>query len=214
MTNKEFISLLKADYLSLEKYVKTWFKDYGFIHSLFQFIPAEFFLILILSVCFVLILNSLSNRTKQIHLLMGVLISVAICILANKYVIGRYKGWVYFKVAAYILVPAYFFSLISYTIGYAIRQYRKNKFSHPNTLEQSVYHLHAHYNEAVLNLHLLLSGKGVRQEDIKEKLLNLKLTTEGLLILLEPRNVAPPPPPPPPAPPTSPVPFAAVEKAD
>ncbi len=174
--------------MSLEKYVKTWFKDYGFIHSLFQFIPAEFFLVLFLSVCFILILNTLSSRTKQFHLFIGVCLSIGICLLANKFVLGRYKGWVFLKVGLWILVPAYFYSLLSYTIGYAITQYRKNKLSHPGTLEQSVYHLHTHYNEAVTHLHLMLSGKGVTTEQVREKLLNLKLTTEGLLILLEPRK--------------------------
>lgn len=187
MTNKEFIKLLKADYLALEKYVKTWFHDYGFLHSLFQFIPPEFFFVLFLSVCIVLILNTLSSRTKQIHLLIAVLVSITLGILANKFTLGRYRGWVYLKVGAMLLVPFYFYSLVSYVIAYAYNQYKKNRYSRANTLEQSVYNLHNHYNESVLALHALLSGKDVNPSEIKDKLLNLKLTTEGILILLEPR---------------------------
>ncbi len=187
MTNKEFIKLLKSDYLALEKYVKTWFQDYGFLHSLFQFIPPEFFFVLFFSVCIVLILNTISARTKQIHLLIAVLISIGIGILANKFAFGRYRGWVYLKVGFMLLVPFYLYSLVSYTISYSYNQYKKNRYSRANTLEQSVYNLHQQYNEAVLGLHSLLSGKDVDTSELKDKLLNLKLTTEGLLILLEPR---------------------------
>lgn len=187
MTNKEFLKLLKSDYLALEKYVKTWFQDYGFLHSLFQFIPPEFFFVLFLSVCIVLILNTLSARTKQIHLLIAVLVSIGVGILANKFALGRYRGWVYLKVGAMLLIPFYLYSLVSYTIAYAYSQYKKNRYSRASTLEQSVYNLHKQYNDAALDLHKLLAGKDVDTSDLKDKLLNLKLTTEGLLILLEPR---------------------------
>lgn len=187
MTNKEFIRLLKSDYLALEKYVKTWFHDYGFLHSLFQFIPPEFFFVLLLSVCTILILNTISPRTKQIHLFIAVLVSIGIGIFANKFALGRYRGWIYLKVGAMLLIPFYFYSLISYIIAYAYNQYKKNRYSRANTLEQSVHNLHNQYNEAILGLHSLLAGKEVNTSEIKDKLLNLKLTTEGILILLEPR---------------------------
>ncbi|MCB1180325.1 MAG: hypothetical protein KDK36_22285 [Leptospiraceae bacterium] len=185
MTNKEFLSLLKGDYLLLEKSVKTLFKDYGFLHSLFQFIPPEFFLVLALSVCFLLILNTVSKRTSQLHLLFAVILAVGICVLANKYTMGRYRGWIYIKTAGFILIPAYIYSFFVYIISYAYRQYKRNKLSQPETIQQSLTNLHTNYNDAVTHLHRYLAHNDVDFNEVRDKLLALRLTAEGMVILLE-----------------------------
>jgi hypothetical protein len=185
MTNKEFLSLLKGDYLLLEKSIKTLLKDYTFLHSLFQKIPPEFFLVLLFSVCFLLILNSVSRRTQLLHLLFSVVLTVGLCILVNKLVFGRYRGWAYLQAAGIILVPAYLYSFVTYLIQYAFRQYRKNKLSQPESIQQSLTNLHLNYNDAVTHLHRYIAHNDVDFEEVRERLLSLRLSAEGMLILLE-----------------------------
>jgi hypothetical protein len=192
MPNNKFITLLNSDYLSLEKTIKSYLKDYtriqDFLQSLFQAIPLEFFIILGFSVLLLLILNSVSPKSRQFHLLLSVLISLGICVYASSKVLHKMKDirevhFLYSAIA--IVIIGYSWALLVYVVTYARKQYLKSKLTSPATIEQSVFNLHSSYNDAMMQLHLLLANKNVDLADIRDKLIGLRLSTEGMMILLE-----------------------------
>ncbi|MDX1961428.1 MAG: hypothetical protein SFU98_22855 [Leptospiraceae bacterium] len=196
MPNKDFITLLKSDYQTYEKSVKSFLKNYtriaDFLQSLFQVIPAEFFILLGLTVLFLLVLNSVSEKSKRFHLLISVLLSLAICLFASTRLLHKMKDireWAFVISGVSILALGYLVVFITYLITYAHAQYQKNKLSSPSTIEQSVYNLHNSYNQAMNRLHLLLAKKEMDLDEIKDKLLSLKLSTEGMILLLETNQI-------------------------
>ncbi|HMZ62151.1 MAG TPA: hypothetical protein PL048_25495, partial [Leptospiraceae bacterium] len=79
MPNKEFINILKSDYQTLEKSIKSFLRNYSkitdFLGKLFEYIPAEFFIILFLSLGFLMVLNSVSKKGSSLSFLISVALS-------------------------------------------------------------------------------------------------------------------------------------------
>lgn len=189
MPNKEFINILKSDYQTLEKSIKSFLRNYSkitdFLGKLFEYIPAEFFIILFLSLGFLMVLNSVSKKGSSLSFLISVALSTGLCVFGGQMVLQKSRNLQFLFSAGALLIAAYGFAFFGYLVQYAKKQYRKKKLPNPETFEQAVFNLHQNYNEAAMYLHLHLAKKDLDYDDLREKLNGLKLSAEGMLVLLD-----------------------------
>jgi K+-sensing histidine kinase KdpD len=189
---KDFIGILRIDYHNFEKagksLLKTFSKMQEFFNHLNQYLPIEFFFILLGSLIITFLLNSVSKKTKFYHLLVGVLMTVVSSMILSRFLLHKYRDWGFISSGLIILVPVYLFAGIVYLISYAKKQYIKNKLASPSSISQSLFNLHNSYNEAVQLIHLYQTGKDLSIEDVREKLLALRLSTDGMLMTFELQN--------------------------
>lgn len=185
----DFFNIVKSDYITYEKTVKTFFKDYGklvdLLNALFQWVPREFFILLIVSVLLLALTNSLSSTTKKINFVFSVVATIAFMAILNKLLIGRYRIISISKASLLLVIPAivYYISLQIYV--YTSKYFRKRKLAHPGSIERSIFNLQMTYNECMAQAHLLLSDGNYDAAKLKERIHNLKVSSDGLLRSLE-----------------------------
>lgn len=182
---KDFIILIQNDYHQFEKSFKSFLQAYSKIHDflniLFQWIPFEFFILLILSVIVLLILNSVSSYTKKINIIISVVLIAGCWLVLNKIILGRFKLYPILKSAFMILAPVYIFYYLGYFTSYIAKYFRKKKLASPANIERSIYNVQMAYNESMAQAHLLLTDGNYDPTVLKEKLTILKVASDGLL---------------------------------
>jgi hypothetical protein len=186
---KEVLALLEKDYATYEKTIKSFLKSLSriqeFLSGVFQILPSEIFVILGISLCILILLNSVSKKIKEYHLFISVLIAVLGCIITSRFVLHKHRDIGFLTSGIIILVPSYLFSLIVYTITYARKQYLKNKIASPLQIESSMHQLHIAYNNSMQYMHKYLANDEINIQEVKEHLQVLKISTEGLIKALE-----------------------------
>ena len=188
-TEKEFLSILEKDYTTYEKTIKSFLKSYSriqeFLSGVFQILPSEIFVVLGISFCILFLLNSVSRKIREYHLLIAVLITVISCIVTSRYVLHKHRDMGFLSSGIFILIPTYLYSLFVYTITYARRQYLKNKIASPIQIENSMHQLHISYNHSMQYLHKYLANNEINVSKVIENLEVLKLSTEALIKSLQ-----------------------------
>lgn len=186
---KEILTSLERDYVTYEKTIKSFLKSYArfqeFLSNLFQILPSEILVVLAISLCILFLLNSVSKKIKEYHLLISVVFTVVGCIFVSRFVLHKHRDMGFLSSGVLILVPAYLYSILVYTITYARKQYLKNKIASPIEIESSVHQLHISYHNSMQYLHKYLSNHEINIREVKEHLEILKISTEGLIKALE-----------------------------
>lgn len=186
---EEFFAILKKDYTQFGTTAKALLKDYGrlvdIFHAITQWIPLEFFILLVFSVLLVLVFNNVSSKTRKINYIFSLLLAAAAIILLNKHTIGRFKAIAIGKAALYIIIPTYIYYLFTSISSFLLRALRKRKLGKPGQIERSIFNLQMAYNESMAQAHLLLSDGEYDTNQLKEKLNYLKIASDGLIASLE-----------------------------
>lgn len=186
---KELISSLEKDYATYEKLIKSLLKSYSrfqeFLSGVFQIFPSELFFVLLVSLCVLVLLNSVSRKIREYHLLVAVVSTVLSSIIISRYVLHKHRDMGFISSGMIILVPTYLYSLIVYTVTYAKKQYLKNKIASTQEIEESVHGLHLSYNRSMQHLHRYLSNEEINVSEVREQLEILKIQTESLIKSLE-----------------------------
>ncbi|MCB1143364.1 MAG: hypothetical protein H7A24_11025 [Leptospiraceae bacterium] len=189
---KDFITILKTDYHNYERSAKSLLKSYiklnEFFSQLSHYIPTEFLFVLLITLIITILLNAVSKKTRIFHLAIAVTTTVVASIVLSRFMLHKYRDWGFISSGLIILIPTYFYSGVVYLVTYARKQYIKNKISSPSTISQSLFNLHNSYNTAVMHVHMFQAGNDISVEEIREKLLALRLSTDGLLMTLEMNN--------------------------
>lgn len=186
---KEILTSLERDYATYEKTIKSFLKSYQrfqeFLSNLFQILPSEILVVLAISLCVLFMLNSVSRKIKEYHLLISVIFTVLGCIFISRFVLHKHRDMGFLSSGVLILVPAYVYAVLVYIITYARKQYLKNKIASPIEIESSVNQLHISYHNSMQYLHKYLSNNEINIREVKEHLEILKVSTEGLIKALE-----------------------------
>jgi len=186
---KELISSLERDYATYEKLIKSLLKSYArfqeFLSGIFQIFPAEIFFVFLVSLCILVLLNSVSRKIREYHLLFSVGATVFVSIIVSRYVLHKHRDMGFISSGIIILLPTYLYALIVYTVTYARNQYLKNKIASTQEIEDSVHGLHLAYNKSMVHLHKYLSNEEINVKEVKEQLEILKIQTESLMKSLE-----------------------------
>jgi len=186
---KEILNTLERDYATYERTIKSFLKSYTrfqeFLSGVFQILPSEILVVLAISLCALFLLNSVSRKIKEYHLLISVIFTVLGCIITSRFVLHKHRDMGFITSGVVILLPTYLYALIIYTITYAKKQYLKNKIASPVEIEASVHQLHISYNNSMQYLHKYLSNNEINIREVKEHLELLMLSTEGLMKALE-----------------------------
>ncbi len=181
---KDFFNILKDDYSNFEKPVKLFFKNYSklakIITSVTEWVPMDFFILLFLTVITLTIFNAVSNNRK-VNFIFSVGISIVSMTLVNKFVLHSYRIQALTKSALLLLVPVFIYYYSVHLTNYLIKYYKKRKLASPGSIERAIFNLQMTYNETMAQAHLLLSDGNYDTTRLKERLNNLKASTNGLL---------------------------------
>lgn len=190
---KEFIQILKTDYHTYEKSFKSLLKNYSRVQDLvmhvLEWIPAEFFFLLILSVIILIILNSVSPSTRKVNLIFSVLAAAGLYLSIAKLSLNKVRFDRTFPQtifsSLFILGPAYTFYLIVFLVESVLKKMRRRRLAHPSTIEKSFLLLQSSYKDAMYEYYQL-ADKGNDTSDLREKVEELILASQGTLRLLKP----------------------------
>ncbi|MEM7181202.1 MAG: hypothetical protein AAF518_09835 [Spirochaetota bacterium] len=187
--SQDFLTVVKKDYSQFGSNAKSFLNHYSKLSELavqvLNWIPIEFFILLPLSVLLLLMLNSVSQKTRKVNLIFSLLIVAGVMMLLNQVIIDRYKAIATGKAALYIIIPVYAYYLFGSFFGFIVRYFRKRRLGKAGNIERSIFNLQMAYNESMAQAHLLLSDGDYDAAKLKEKLNYLKIASDGLSASLD-----------------------------
>ncbi|MCB1157372.1 MAG: hypothetical protein H7A25_05530 [Leptospiraceae bacterium] len=185
----DFLAIFRADYAAYSKLAKSFLKNYSKLldiyHTVFHWIPVEFFILLFLSVLLLIMFNSVSPFTRKVNLIFSVLFIAAGMAILNKITIGRFRAITIGKASLFLIIPIYFYYFLGVFSAFIARFVRKRKLGNPGSIERALFNLQMTYNEAMAQAHQLLSDGNYDAARLKEKIQYLKNASDGLLNSLE-----------------------------
>ncbi|MCB1194055.1 MAG: hypothetical protein KDK90_26700 [Leptospiraceae bacterium] len=187
---KDFFLILKRDYQVLGDTIKSYLNNYNkakaFFKDLFHWIPADFFILLFFTIILVVLLNSISRRNPKFNLFLSFFVTSASWLSLSTFL--GYSRYTHIFISMVILVTfMVVFYLLDFGISYFFKYIYKKRIGNPRTLERSMYNLQSTYNESMAQAYLLLSETDYNLPELKERLTNLKIASEGMITLLEKR---------------------------
>lgn len=191
---QDFILILKNDYHHLEKSIKSFFKNYSriidFLHSLFDKIPMEVFVIFFLSLILLYILNGISNSTRKTNFIVSVVFSALLVVVLSERILHKNKVDVAFRSILMILTPGFLYYGVIVLVKKILTSFRLKKLAKPSEIEKALSDIQISYNHVSAQTHLLLTNPGHDTGELKEMLEALKYSSEGLLDLLNKKSEA------------------------
>ncbi len=185
---KDFFLLLKKDYQVLGDTIKSYLNNYNkakaFFKDLFNWIPIDFFIILFFTIILLILLNSISRRNPKFNLFLSFFVTSVSWLFLSTFL--GYSRYTYIFISMLILgIFVVTFYVLDFGISYFFKYIYKKRIGNPRTLERSMYNLQTTYNESMAQAYLLLSEVDYNLPELKERLTNLKIASEGMITLLE-----------------------------
>lgn len=186
---KDFIFTLKKDYQYFGNIVKSYLKNYikvkDFFKDLFHWIPIDFFIILFCTLVLLILISSISRKNPKFNLLLSFFVTSSIWLFLSSLLLSTPR-YTYILISMLILfIFGFVFYLIDLAIHLFVKYIYKKRLGNPRTLERSLYNLQTAYNESMAQAYLVIGDKDYNLAELKERLNNLKIASEGMLTLLE-----------------------------
>lgn len=170
----EFIQSIKNSIQEVQNTLKTIVDVKNgiteFFQTLFQFIPIEVFVLLAFSVILLSLLNSVSPTTPRANLAISVVCLGFVWTRWNIIVSKDPKWGVVVMTTLYILIPLYFFSILSFLLRFLVQFWKRRRMRKFRTLDEGLLKFHSESNSLLELGHGLKSGKLELEQEFFQKL--------------------------------------------